>query len=102
MFVHFRETARRLQASLVATRRIDGRVRHEHVAGLGSVPGSPSPADRIAFSTKLHQRLDGLRAARFLTTILPVSQCRRWTSSRLCGWTFTQKDARFWSSLAEV
>jgi hypothetical protein len=37
MFVRFRQTAQRLQASLVETRRIDGKVRHEHIAGLGSV-----------------------------------------------------------------
>jgi len=35
MFVRFRETDCRLQASLSATRRDAGRVRHEHVAGLG-------------------------------------------------------------------
>lgn len=60
MFVRFRQTARRLQVSLSATSRSDGRVRHEHVAGLGSVPLSPSVADRAVFWTKLHQRLDTL------------------------------------------
>jgi hypothetical protein len=60
MFVRFRETARRLQASLVTTARAEGKVRHEHIGALGSVPRSPSPADRIAFWTKLHQRLDAL------------------------------------------
>jgi hypothetical protein len=60
MFVRFRQTGRRLQASIVATWRADGRVVHEHIAGLGSVPRTPSPADRIAFWTKLHLRLDGL------------------------------------------
>jgi hypothetical protein len=60
MFVRFRSTARRLQASLIVTRRSEGKVHHEHVAGLGTVPVAPSPADRIAFWTKLHQRLDAL------------------------------------------
>jgi hypothetical protein len=60
MFVRFPETARRLQASLIVTRRSEGRVHHEHIAGLGSVPRLPSPADRIAFWTSLHQRLDAL------------------------------------------
>jgi hypothetical protein len=60
MFVRFRETARRLQASLTETRRLGGKVRHEHVAGLGSVPLSPSASDRIVFWTKLHQRLEAL------------------------------------------
>jgi hypothetical protein len=60
MFVRFGQTARRLQASLIVTRRADGRIHHEHIASLGSVPLAPSPADRIAFWTKLHQRLDAL------------------------------------------
>jgi hypothetical protein len=60
MFVRFRETARRLQASLTETRRQGGKVRHEHIAGLGSVPIAPTTTDRIAFWTKLHQRLDAL------------------------------------------
>jgi hypothetical protein len=60
MFVRFRQTARRLQVSLTATRWDGGRVRHEHLAGLGSVPLSPSATDRIAFWTKLHQRLGAL------------------------------------------
>jgi hypothetical protein len=57
MFTRFRETARRLQVSVVETHRAGGRVRHSHVAGLGAIGISPSPADRIAFWTKLHQRL---------------------------------------------
>src|SRR4051794_13091831 len=57
MFVRFRSTARRLQASLVETRRVDGKVKHEHVAALGSVPSQPSRADRIAFWTGLHPKL---------------------------------------------
>jgi hypothetical protein len=60
MFVRFRQTARRLQASLSVTRRAGGRIHHEHIASLGSVPLAPSPADRIAFWTKLHQRIDAL------------------------------------------
>ena len=109
MFVRFRQTARRLQASLVATRRTDGRVRHEHVAGLGSVPGSPSPADGIAFWTKLHQRFDGLsnridtsQRGAILTTIharIPMPTLDEQQAVRL---DLAQKDARFWSSLAEA
>jgi hypothetical protein len=60
MFVRFRQSDRRLQASLSTTRRDGGRVRHDHVAGLGSVPITPTVTDRIAFWTKLHQRLDAL------------------------------------------
>ena len=60
MFVRFRQTDRRLQASLSETRRQGGKVVHVHVAGLGSVPILPTAADRIAFWTKLHQWLDAL------------------------------------------
>jgi hypothetical protein len=42
MLVRFRQTAAGLQCSLVETHRIDGAVRYEHVASLGSVPASPS------------------------------------------------------------
>ena len=37
MFVRFRSTRARLQASLIRPRRIDGKVRAEHVAALGSI-----------------------------------------------------------------
>jgi hypothetical protein len=57
MLVRFRETAAGLQGSLVETRRIDGKVRYEHVASLGSVPASPSVADRIAFWRRVYETL---------------------------------------------
>jgi hypothetical protein len=57
MFVRFRSTSRRLQVSLIATGRLAGRVRHEHIASLGSIPLTHSPAERIAFWTHLHARL---------------------------------------------
>jgi hypothetical protein len=37
MFVRFRKTAHRLQVSLIETRWAAGKVRSEHVAGLGSI-----------------------------------------------------------------
>jgi hypothetical protein len=60
MFVRFRQTRRSLQASLVETRRVDSKVQHEHIAGLGSIEMPPSSADRIDFWMKLYQRLDTL------------------------------------------
>jgi hypothetical protein len=57
MFVRFRQTKYRLQASLVETRRADGKVKHEHVASLGSIETPQSIADRIAFWRKVHDRL---------------------------------------------
>ena len=57
MFVRFRETTDRLQMSLVETRRIGGKVRHEHVASFGSVPLPLTVSDRIEFWIQLHERL---------------------------------------------
>jgi hypothetical protein len=57
MFVRFRQSPRRLQLSLVETRREGGKVRHEHVASLGAVPTPLTVAARVAFWQSLHQRL---------------------------------------------
>jgi hypothetical protein len=42
---------------LVETRRIDGKLRYEHVASLGSVPASPSVGDRLAFWRRVYEQL---------------------------------------------
>jgi hypothetical protein len=60
MFARFRQRFHRLQVSLVETRRVDGKVRHEHVASLGSVEVPQSAEARIAFWQRLHERLDRL------------------------------------------
>jgi hypothetical protein len=57
MFVRFRQTKHRLQASLIETRRIDGKVRHEHIASLGSVEVPLTVGSRLAFWQRLHERL---------------------------------------------
>ena len=57
MLIRFRQTAAGLQCSLVETRRIDGAVRYEQVASLGSVPASPSVADRIALWRRVYETL---------------------------------------------
>ena len=57
MLARFRQTATGLQCSLVETRRVDGKVLHELVANLGSVPKSPSVADRIAFWRRVYEAL---------------------------------------------
>ena len=48
MLVHFRETPYGLAMSLVETRRENGKVRHEHVASLGSIETPPSVAASMA------------------------------------------------------
>jgi hypothetical protein len=60
MFVRFRPSPRRLQLSLVETRREAGKVRHEHVASLGAVPSPLTVAGRVEYWQDLHQRLGRL------------------------------------------
>jgi hypothetical protein len=60
MFVRFRKTASRLQVSLIETRREDGKVRHEHVASLGSIALALTIADRIEFWRRLFERFEKL------------------------------------------
>lgn len=60
MFVRFRQTPTRLQVSLVETRRVDGKVRHEHLASLGSVATPTTVVDRLQFWSHLHDRLGKL------------------------------------------
>jgi hypothetical protein len=57
MFVRFRQKPRRLQVALNETRRVDGEVRNEHVAGLGSLATPPSVVDRLEFWKRLYERL---------------------------------------------
>jgi hypothetical protein len=60
MFPRFRETPYGLQVSLIQNRREGGKVRHEHIAGLGAITVPTSAADRIAFWRHLHDRLSAL------------------------------------------
>ena len=57
MFTRFRQTRDRLQVSLVEPRRVAGKVRQEHIAGLGSVGVPPTVADRLVFWRKVEERL---------------------------------------------
>ena len=57
MLVHFHETPYGLAMSLVETHRENRRVRHEHIASLGSIETPPSVAARNEFWRGLHERL---------------------------------------------
>ena len=57
MFVRYRQQGRRLQASLLQTRRVSARMRSEHIASLGSVDVEVSVRERLAFWAKLPERL---------------------------------------------
>ena len=60
MFVRFRQSPRRLQLSLVETRREGRKVRHEHVASLGAIASPLTVAGRVEYWQNLHQRLGRL------------------------------------------
>jgi len=60
MFVRFRNSVKRLQVSLVETRRVDGGVKSEHVASLGSIPFPFTVQDRIIFFEGFSARLERL------------------------------------------
>jgi hypothetical protein len=57
MFVRIRQTPYGMQLSLIQTRREGGKVRHEHIAGLGAITIPASLTDRIIFWRRLHARL---------------------------------------------
>ena len=57
MFVRFRQQGRRLQASLMHTRRAGGKMQSEHIASLGTVDADVSVRERLAFWAELPDRL---------------------------------------------
>ena len=57
MFVRFRQQGNRLQASLMQTRRVAGKMHTDHIASLGSVDADVSVRERLAFWSKLPERL---------------------------------------------
>jgi hypothetical protein len=61
MFVRFRRDRSRLQVSLAECRRLDGKAKQAHVAGLGSIEREPmTTAGRVAFWRELPPRLNKL------------------------------------------
>jgi hypothetical protein len=57
MFARFRRSPYLLQVSIVETRRVGGKVRHEHIASLGSIETPLTVANRVAFWQRVHERL---------------------------------------------
>jgi hypothetical protein len=107
MFVRYRETPRRLQVSLVETRRIDGKVRHEHVAALGSIEVPLSIAGRIEFWRRLHERLVTLAnripaQAKILGDIharIPMVTAEEQRALQLEN---AEAEARFWAGINQM
>jgi hypothetical protein len=109
MFVRFRETRSRLQLSLVETHRASGRVRHDHIAGLGSVPVRFSIADRIEFWERLQQilaRLSNLLGmedhGKVLTAVHARIPMPTLDERRTAQIENAEADERFWSGLQEA
>jgi hypothetical protein len=109
MYVRFRATDRRLQVSLVETTRIAGRVHHNHIASLGSIPNGRSLADRIAFWSKLHQRLatlgnrvDSAMQGVVLTAIHARIPMPTQDEQRVLQIKHARENARFWTTMSEV
>jgi hypothetical protein len=57
MFVRFRQQGGRLQASLMRSFRVSGKMQSEHIASLGSVDADVPVRERLAFWATLPERL---------------------------------------------
>jgi hypothetical protein len=109
MFVRFRETAYRLQCSLVETRRIGRNVRHEHIAMLGSVEVPLTVEGRLAFWQKLHERLaklgnrlDAAAQGKVMAAVharIPMAMTDEQRALQLQN---AEADERVWSSLRDI
>jgi hypothetical protein len=109
MFVRFRDTKHRLQCSLVETRRVAGRVHHEHIAQLGSIEAPPSVRERIEFWHRLHDRLaklgnrvDPAAQAKVLGAVharIPMVTLDEIEAAKLEN---AEADERFWSGLQDM
>ena len=109
MFARFRQSGRRLQVSLVETRRLDAKVRHEHVASLGSIAVPPSVADRVAFWNRLHQRLarlsnriDAETQGKILGAVHGRIAMPMIDEIRALQLENAEADERFWSTLQDM
>jgi len=94
---------------LVQSRRVGAKVRHQHVAGLGSIPLPPSPAGRIEFWTKLHQRLaalhnriDAAAAGKIMASVHARIPMPTPADQRAVQLDNARADADFWERLHDM
>jgi hypothetical protein len=109
MFVRFRQSRNRLQASLIETRRVAGKVRHDHIASFGAVDVPPSIRERLAFWARLPERL-----ARLANRIDDDAACKIYAAihgripmvtpdeQRSLQEENAKADEQFWSSLRDM
>jgi len=109
MFARFSQNKSRVQVSLVETSRIEGKVRHEHIASLGSVEWPPSVEARITFWQRLHERLaklsnrvDATAQAKILGDIHTRIPMVTLDEQRALQLRNAEADERFWSSLHDM
>jgi hypothetical protein len=109
LFVRFRHSRRRLQASLVETRRADGKICQEHIASLGSIEMPLTVVDRLAFWQRLHERLAKLSNrvdAAMQTKILGEIHARipmvTLDEQRALQLENAEADEEFWSSMRDA
>jgi hypothetical protein len=60
MFVRIKKSKKAFRLSLADTKRVSGKVKHEHIASLGSIRQTMTVAERSWFWAKLRERLPGL------------------------------------------
>jgi hypothetical protein len=97
MFIRFRQySSHRLQVSIVHGRRVDGRVRHEHIAGLGSIETPPSVADRVAFWKGTHERLTTTRSLHARIPMPTTDEQRALQRENI------EADEKFWAGLHDM
>jgi hypothetical protein len=109
MFVRFRQQGKRLQASLMQTRRISGKMHSEHIASLGSVDAEASVRERLAFWAKLLERL-----ARLANRVGPADQAKIYGAlharipmvtpdeQRAIQEANAEDDERFWDAMRDI
>jgi hypothetical protein len=109
MFARFRQSCHRVHVSLVETRRVDGRVRHQHVASLGSIVAPADTAGRIAFWHQLRERLARLAnridpdiADKILGAVHARIAMPTPDEIRALQLEYAAADERFWSQLAAL
>jgi hypothetical protein len=95
--------------SLVETRRIDGRVRHEHIASFGAVEVPPSVEDRIVFWKSLHERLarlanrlDAAAQAKLLGDVQARIPMVTLDEQRALQLRNAEADERFWTRIHDM
>jgi hypothetical protein len=109
MFVRFRQQGRRLQASLMQTRRGSGKMQSEYIASLGSVDAEVSVRERLAFWAKLPERL-----ARLGNRVGPEDQAKVYAAlharipmvtadeQRVVQTENAKDDERFWEVMRDI